>query len=372
MPTPVEVTCDESGFTGGNLTSRHAVFTHASLRVPVESARDEMERLRRRVSAHGELKASWLLRWCDDDDLHRLLDRDGLLGDQVRVHLIDTRLFLLTRLADVLVGTGEVSGLDLPGQNATTRGMALEVHRQGDAVFGPQRWQRFLVLAGKALRPPSRWVPASAVSDFEGELVALTNLPAPAGVREALQLLLADVPRARGVRRAAESDPRRPPLVEPLLPALDRAVLTWGATHRDLVVVHDEQSVLTPWRMAEIARRLDQAHPGHTVEVRRVDSRDDPRVQIADLVAGIARRAGASLLTGRPDRRLIDLIDPLVDPASVWPDEAWRDGDLAEGTWRDGGGRDGSGADGAGTTGPSGTAPSGTGPSGTAPSGAGP
>ena len=119
---PVEIACDESGFTGGNLTFRHTVFTHASLRVPIESAREEMARLRLRVAAHGELKASWLLRWCDDDDLHRLLDPSGLLGDQVRVHVTDTRLFLLYRLADVLLGSGEISGLDLPGEGADRSG----------------------------------------------------------------------------------------------------------------------------------------------------------------------------------------------------------------------------------------------------------
>ena len=321
---PVEIACDESGFTGGNLTFRHTVFTHASLRLPVESAREEMTRLRLRVSAHGELKASWLLRWCDDDDLHRLLDPGGLLGDQVSVHLTDTRLFLLYRLADVLLGSGEVSGLDLPGQDEATREVALELYRQGDTVFGLQRWQAFLIAAGKALRQTSRWVPTSAVSDFEGELGELLTVPAPAPVREALIRLRGAVGRARTVRRSLEVDSRRPPLLEPLLPALTRCVLRWGADHRDLVVVHDEQSVLTPWRMMEIARRLEQAHPGHVLDLRRVDSRDDPRVQIADLVAGIARRAAASLLIGRPDPRLIDLVSPVVDPGSVWPDGSWR------------------------------------------------
>ena len=325
---PVEIACDESGFTGGNLTFRHTVFTHASLRVPIESAREEMARLRLRVAAHGELKASWLLRWCDDDDLRRLFDPVGLLGDQVRVHVTDTRLFLLYRLADVLLGPDEVSGLDLPGAGTADREVVLELYRQGEPVFGPQRWQTFLTAAGKALRATSRWVPASAVSDFEGELGVLAAAPAPAPVREALLRFRAAAAtgRARAVRRSLEVDSRRPPLLEPLLPALTRCVLAWGTEHRDLVVVHDEQSVLTPWRIIEIARRLDHARPGHAVELVRVDSRDDPRVQIADLVAGIARRAAVSLLTGRPDRRLIDLVAPVVDPISVWPDGVWRGG----------------------------------------------
>ena len=323
---PVEIACDESGFTGGNLTFRHTVFTHASLRLPIESAREEMARLRLRVAAHGELKASWLLRWCTDDDLHRLLDPSGLLGDQVQVHVTDNRLFLLCRLADVLLTSDEISGLDLPGETAAPREVALELYRQGDTVFGLQRWQTFLMAAGKALRATSRWVPASAVSDFEGELAELAAAPTPAPVREALLRLRAGAGRARAVRRSLEVDSRRPPLLEPLLPALTRCVLGWGSVHRELVVVHDEQSVLTPWRVRDIALRLDLAQPGHALELRRVDSREDPRVQIADLVAGIARRAAASLLIGRPDERLIDLITPVVDPRSVWPDDTWRNG----------------------------------------------
>ena len=184
---PVEIACDESGFTGGNLTFRHTVFTHASLRLPVESAREEMARLRLRVAAHGELKASWLLRWCDDDDLRRLLDPSGLLGDQVRVHVTDTRLFLLCRLADVLLGSAISADSISRARTPNVRGVALELYRHGDTVFGPQRWQAFLIAAGKALRATSRWVPASAVSDFEGELGDLAALPAPAPVREALR-----------------------------------------------------------------------------------------------------------------------------------------------------------------------------------------
>ena len=59
--------------------------------------------------------------------------------------------------------------------------------------------------------------------------------------------------RIRSARQTLEDDPRRCPLLEPLLPALTRAVLHWGAVHPSLVVMHDEQSALTPWRVADIA-----------------------------------------------------------------------------------------------------------------------
>ena len=323
LPAPVEVACDESGFTGGNLTFRHTVFAHASLQVAREAALSEMQRLRRRVSAHGELKASWLLRWCDHADLRRLLEPAGLLRGGVLVHLSDTRLFLLSRLTDVMLGRSEVSGLDLPGQEPTAGEPALVLHRHGEQVFGPQRWQGFLTAAGNALRTNSRWVPATAVTDFEDALDDLASARAPQDVRDTLRRLRSGTGRVRAIRRILAEDSRRPPLLEPLLPALTRAVAWWGAEHPALVVVHDEQSALTTWRVAEMGRRLADQQPGHLLDVRRVDSRDDPRVQIADLVAGIARRAAAGVLIGRPNPMLVDLVRPLVDARSVWADDSW-------------------------------------------------
>ena len=101
---------------------------------------------------------------------------------------------------------------------------------------------------------------------------------------------------------------------------------------RSLTVVHDEQSALTPWRVAEMGDRL-AAPPsdGHLESVRRVDSRDDPRVQVADLLAGLGRRWAAATLASRTDAadpggtrpgssdlELGSRLRPLVDPRSVW------------------------------------------------------
>ena len=322
MPAPAtsetEIACDESGFTGGNLSFRHTVFAHASVRVSQDSAAEEMARLRRRVAAHGELKASWLLRWCDHDDLVRLLGVDGVLAGAV-VHLSDTRLFLLRRLADALLGDGPVDGLDLPGRAPEGRAAATVLHQHGEQTYSAARWQEFLVTAGGALRAPSRWIPATVIDDLVTSLDELASLPAPGELRGVVELLRSRVDRLRTVRRALVDDPRTTPLVEPLLPAVAWAVLRWSPEHPRLRVLHDEQSALTPGRLADLSRRLERRHPGHTAEVVRVDSRDDPRVQIADLVAGIARRAATGLLTGEADQHLLDLVGPLVDPSSIWP-----------------------------------------------------
>jgi hypothetical protein len=60
-----------------------------------------------------------------------------------------------------------------------------------------------------------------------------------------------------------------------------------------VAVVHDEQSALTRGRVARLGTFLAAAVSPAPPPLRsfvQVDSRDDPRVQVADLLAGIARR----------------------------------------------------------------------------------
>jgi hypothetical protein len=196
----LELACDESGFTGGNLTFRHGVFSHASLHIPDWVAQGEMHRLERHTAARGELKAGWLLRRGERADLHQLLGPSSPLHGRIRVHLTDTRLFLLLRLADVLVAGEDVSGLDLPGLEAAASGPARVLHQNGEDAFGPQRWQAFLVSAGNLLRTNSRWVPATVVEDFEHTIRGLVPTPSPASMGDALRLLSSAAGRARTIR----------------------------------------------------------------------------------------------------------------------------------------------------------------------------
>jgi hypothetical protein len=109
------------------------------------------------------------------------------------------------------------------------------------------------------------------------------------------------------------------PLLEPLIPALTRAIHFWGSQAEVVSVIHDEQSALTPERIADIARTVAASIPGRQlVDVRLVDSRGDARVQLADFVAGIARRLASDKLNGRQDTELVVLLSPLIGPESVW------------------------------------------------------
>ncbi|HWS39233.1 MAG TPA: DUF3800 domain-containing protein, partial [Actinoplanes sp.] len=108
-------------------------------------------------------------------------------------------------------------------------------------------------------------------------------------------------PRVAAVQARLDSDDREiPPPLEPMLPALAETILLWGdAGRRRVLVVHDEQSALTADRLTRLGRALADPTTGRSPLAGLVmaDSRDDPRIQVADLLAGTARRRPALLPT---------------------------------------------------------------------------
>ena len=95
--------------------------------------------------------------------------------------------------------------------------------------------------------------------------------------------------------RLFDDDRSIPPPLEPMLPALAETVLHWSGGRRPVLVIHDEQSALTAGRLRCLQQVLADGAglPGGGSPLAglvTVDSRDDPRVQVADLLAGVARR----------------------------------------------------------------------------------
>ena len=321
---PLEIACDESGFTGTNLVEPGTVLAHASVRIEVAAAEELVGRLRAETGmSDGELKAHRLLRHRARPVLRRLLEPTGEPPLQAWVHLSDTRHFLIGRLLDTLLGESPPVATDIPGGCEPMRSISVELSSAAPRIFGEARWRRFLTLGAALLRAPGRRVPPNSVERFFDAVDDLAGRPAPPAVHTAVTALRAErgAGRIEDLRRA---DGWPPPLLEPLIPALTRSALRWGVSARRLRIVHDEQSVLTRGRIDEIAAVVRADRPACRLEVVRVDSRCDPRVQLADLVAGIARRAASGALLGQPDRELVELVSPLVDSSSAWIGDQWR------------------------------------------------
>ena len=117
----------------------------------------------------------------------------------------------------------------------------------------------------------------------------------------------------------------RAALLDPLGPALAAVVAHWSRDGAVVVdVVHDEHRTL---REAGSARLRTLCAPlGRLGEVRFVDSRDDARVNLADFLAGTARRVASEVLARRGDEvaDLVELVRPFLAAGSTWGDpDSW-------------------------------------------------
>ncbi|MGW7681989.1 DUF3800 domain-containing protein [Kribbella sp. NPDC054772] len=281
----VEVACDESGFSGTNLLDPTSpVITHASVDLPETAAADLVDVLRTRLRRRTEYKANQLLRSEQRPALEWLL---STLRGHAHVHVIDKTAYVAARVFELFTeepsyGAGTSLATDHSEVVAALR------HRTGflAAFVDLTRTKRVRLLDHAALDRFFATLPADVPA-----LRAVTR----ARVEEVMQRLI-------------DEDPELPPPLEPLVPALAETVLYWSAGGRSVAVVHDEQSALTPGRVARLGEYLaGRFEPAPLRSFEQVDSKHDPRVQVADFLAGIARRR-------RPD--LVELLAPYTCAAT--------------------------------------------------------
>lgn len=283
----VEIACDESGFSGRNLLDPATpVITHASVDLSVAEAAALIAELRSGFRCSpSELKSGQFLRGAKvDDALDWVL---AALSGRAHVHLVDKRYFLVTRIVDLfLAEPSYAAGTRLTQDNRPT---AVTLHRaRSSAAY---HWDVFLLAFVELVRIKRRHRPdRRALERFFAARDSLVREGLGAPVDDVLGRLSRD--RVWAVlTRVSDNDPSIPPPLEPMLPALAETVLFWSRGQRQVLVIHDEQSALTAGRLSRLQRVLDDGVGGQPLAgLVTVDSRDDARVQVADLLAGMARR----------------------------------------------------------------------------------
>ena len=287
----VEIACDESGFTGTNLLHPSSpVLVHASVDLRADEAADLMRTLRSgfRLSPN-ELKSAQFLRGARSTELrHWFL---STLAGRAHVQLVDKKLYLATRIVEVFLTERRAAARVRPTDEL--RLAAGTLWRAGETAAG-RDWDEFLAAGLDVLRTKrTRRTDDDGVERFIRARDALTANRLEDGAR-ALLGRLTSVGVTRRLAILAEDDLAVPPPLEPMLPALAATVLFWSHGHRPVLVVHDEQSALTARRLRWLRHALAEdagQEVSPLVGLVTVDSRDDPRVQVADLLAGLARRA---------------------------------------------------------------------------------
>ncbi|WAZ27290.1 hypothetical protein STRCI_007464 [Streptomyces cinnabarinus] len=306
----IEVGCDESGSDGENLTGGNTeVFAHASVRLPVPVAAAYVQEIRDWIrSPAEEYKANHLLREKHRAVLEWLLAPAGPIHGTAQVHLIEKAYFVVDRAVDLLLGDPDA---------------ALPLYRRGPELFGPERWREFLQAANQLLRVRNEGEPEAPVDTFFRTVGALRPVAAGDEVAETLHRLASARARADAYRAELLAGPPLIPVLNPLLPAIVATAAYWSAGGAAVRLVHDRQNMLTPERIAWIEGRARRAGV-RLAGVELVVAREDPRIQLADFLAGIARKIADDELGGRADPELAALLRPYVDPASVWGDAAGR------------------------------------------------
>lgn len=294
----VEIACDESGFSGTNLLrSTEPVITHASVDLSAGEAAELLAALRSgfRFSPH-EFKSGQLLRGAGAGEaLEWFLTA---LAGRAHVTVVDKEFFVVTRIIDLLLAEPSyAAGTRLDREH---RPAALALHRSRHTAGAD--WDAFLAAFVDLVRIKRRHPDRQAVQRFFQTRDALVRhgpgAPAATVLNELSPSHVWEV-----VTRLDNDDRSIPPPLEPMLPALADTVLSWSGGRRQVLVTHDEQSALTADRLTRLQQALvsviaptDRAGRlpsgvSPLAGLTMVDSRDDPRVQIADLLAGAARRS---------------------------------------------------------------------------------
>jgi hypothetical protein len=312
----LEIACDESGYEGENLIGATTeVFAHASVRLTTESATDCILETRDRIrSPAQEYKSNHLLREKHRSVLEWLLGPLGPIHGNAHVHLTDKTFFVVGRVIDLLV-----DGVTEPDRRA----MAVTLYREGRPAFGREPWEAFLKSFNDLMRPRNRRGTEISVDSFFGMAEALRLAAVGSAAGQIMGLLCKARPRADAVRARLLDSPRTIPALDPLLPAIVRAVVHWSEGGTPVWIVHDEHTTLTVERIAQLKERLCDPRP-RLAGLRLVDSRADARVQVADFLAGVARKIASDELNDRGDAQLTALLRPYVDPWSTWAhDRSW-------------------------------------------------
>lgn len=295
----VEVACDESGAEGEHLAGATTdVFAHATVAVRPSVAEEAVADIRDLIGSPAlEYKANHLLRRKHREVLRWFLGRDGPMHGSARVHLVEKEYFLLRRLSGFLLEDAR-----------TARSLYRSASRDGHRL---RLWEEFLHATNELMRTRAVEEPGDPVEAFYRALAAL----AP-GRDDALGRLGRTRARAQRLRPDLVGDAASIPVLDPLFPAIERAVHLWGTPDRPVLLIHDEQRSLSPDRVTTLAHGVN----GKLSGIRLVDSMTDPRVQLADFLAGVARWIASEELAGRGEPDLTESLSAYVDPDSVWAD----------------------------------------------------
>lgn len=323
-----QIACDEAGSEGENVTSaHHPVFVHASVDLTVTESEDILERLRSVAPSQAtEFKSEHLLR-AGGKGLPWLLSSGGPLDGRARAHLVDKDYFVVAKVVDLLVEeVAHAEGRDLYADREARR-LAWILHRHGNRALG-DKWKELILAFNSLMRIKQRKGSKVTIDEFFDTMDHVRLRARRKDVEKVLGVLWRARPHAHAFQMRL-SDPDVTPDLDPLFASLPQTARAWYEIKRmPIQIIHDHQAALTPARVDSLIRTLASplpefrrmAPPVIVASIDLVDSKNDPRVQVADLLAGVSRVLASRSLSGQADSR-VPMLRPFVDIDSVWSDD---------------------------------------------------
>lgn len=327
---PIVVACDESGNDGENLLDGSTpVFAHASITIPASDAMEIMSEVRARTrSQSAELKSKTILQ-SKHEAVARWLLQHPLLASGASVHLTHKRYFLVAKLLDSTVEEMlHEDGYDMYA-NGSALSLANILHFLAPPVYAG-KWDELLLALQNFLRARTAGEATSRLETLNAAFVGALLIETP--LRDFIESAYAGITHLRSLSalQLGRGIDHRLRTLDPLVPAVGATVRLWAnATGRPVELLHDAAKELSAERISAIRDSL--ANPGlvspreigNGVELRSVvlvDSQHDQRVQVADLVAGIARVVAQRVAAGET-HPLFDEVQPLISLESIWPNK---------------------------------------------------
>ncbi|XPP25642.1 MAG: DUF3800 domain-containing protein [Leucobacter sp.] len=326
---PLVIACDESGNDGeNNLKGNASVYVHASVAISTEIAQEVMDEVRAKTRSNTvELKSKTLLQHKNQAIAQWLLAHPEL-EDRCSLVFIHKQFFTVSKLFDSTVEEVAHSlGQDMYESGAALSGATI-LFIAGPDAFGTQ-WFELLDAFEAFLRSATADIARQRLEELVARFLdILTTSESP--IRDFVGMAFTGIQHLERLSKLqlGQGIEDRLRTADPLLAALGATVNEWKIrSGRPITVVHDEAKELTMSRIGSLKdafqhpERVAASMAGTGIDIADfvlVDSKADPRVQVADLLAGVGRAVAQDLLVGKSHPLLSD-VEPMQSRFSIWP-----------------------------------------------------
>lgn len=328
------ISCDESGSEGENVAgAQHRVFCHGSVDLALDEATILMAEIRDRLKSNSaEIKSSAIVR--HEPLLRELFGPDGRLAGRAIMVLFDKQYFVVSKVIDLLVEElAYENGVRLH-QDLRARDLARILFLEGPRAYDLDAWAKLMEAFVSLTRLNQRKGAKATIEDFFALVDALRLSAKRKRVSDVMQLVYGARHHASDFQsQLQDPDPSAPPTMDPLFAAVPATAFEWADRgSRRLHVLQDEQAALTPQRLETMKHFIVNPLPEFVwrqpaithIDVELKDSRTDPRIQVADLVAGVGRAYAEPLLNRTGRVGCVDM-PQFVGRLSVWAHESsWK------------------------------------------------